>query len=77
MPVKGFAVVLVAVLTAPITSFALDQPITSRIVTATFMALNANDIILTPNCVKQKKTCVRCQAQYTVIKGQRHRCGYA
>ena len=55
MPVRGIAVVLVAVLNAPITSVALDQPITARIVTATFMTLNANDIILTPNCVKQKK----------------------
>ena len=24
-----------------------------------------------------QKTCLRCQAQYAVIKGQRHRCGYA
>lgn len=55
MPVKGIAVVLVAVLNALITSVALDQLITARIVTATFMALNANDIILTPNYVKQKK----------------------
>ena len=55
MPVKGIAVVLVAVLTVSITSVSLDQPITARIVTATFMALNANDIILTPNRAKQKK----------------------
>ena len=77
MPVKGIAVVLVAVLNVPITSVALDQPITARIVTATFMALNANHIILTPNRAKQKKTCMRCHAQYTVIKGQRHGCGHA
>ena len=77
MPVKGIAIVLVAVLTVPNTSVALDQPITARILTATFMALHANDIILTPNRAKQKKTCMRYQAQYTVIKGQRHRYGYA
>ena len=23
------------------------------------------------------KTCLQCQAQYTVVKGQRHRCEYA
>ena len=55
MPVKGIAFVLVAVLTVPITSVALDQPITARIVTATFMALYANDIILTTNRAKQNK----------------------
>ena len=77
MHVKGIAIVLVAVLTVPNTSVALDQPITARILTATFMALHANDIILTPNRAKQKKTCMRYQAQYTVIKGQRHRYEYA
>lgn len=55
MPVKGIAIVLAAVLTVPNTSVALDQPITARILTATFMAVHANDIILTPNRSKQKK----------------------
>lgn len=41
MHVKGIAIVLVAVLTVPNTSVALDQPITARILTATFMALHA------------------------------------
>ena len=55
MPVKGIAIVLVAVLTVPNTSVALDQPITARILTATFMAVHADDIILTPNRAKKKK----------------------
>ena len=55
MPVKGIAIVLAAVLTVPNTSVALDQPITARILTATFMAVHSNDIILTPNRSKQKK----------------------
>ena len=54
MPVKGIAIVLEAVLTVPNTSVALDQPITARILTATFMVLHANDIILTPNRAKKK-----------------------
>lgn len=54
MPVKGIAIVLEAVLTVPNTSVALDQPITARILTATFMVLHANDIILTPNRTKKK-----------------------
>ena len=55
IPSKGTAAVLAGVLTVRIMFVALDPLITVRNITATFMVLDVNDIILQANCAKRKK----------------------
>ena len=42
-----------------------------------FYGINCKRYHFDTKLCQTQKTCLRCQAQYTVIKDQRHGCGYA